>query len=610
MEYPLLLKLVLLLLAAVVVVPLFQRAKLGAVLGYLAAGMLVGPWAFGIVTNAEATLHYAEAGVVLLLFLIGLELEPSRLWALRRPIFGLGAAQVLASAAAIGVLAWLAGMSVKAAALTGFALSLSSTALVLASLAERGELSHRHGREGFAILLFQDLAVIPLLALLPLFGTDRMDAPPNWQTVTKALLVIGVVIVIGRHAIRPALKALATHANREVFTAAALLLVAGSAWATTQIGLSPALGAFLAGVLLADSEFRHELEADIEPFKGLLLGLFFMAVGMSANLGLLAERPFELLGAALALMAVKSLVLYAIARFDGAPNASAQRLAVALAQGGEFSFVLFGAAVVHRALTEPVADFLIMVVTVSLVMAPLAMRGHARLLDRWRERRAPPDYDPIDVPDNPVIVAGFGRFGQMVCRVLQASGIPFTALEANSEQVDVVRRFGNRIYYGDASRLELLHAAGAAKARLFVLAVDDPAKSVQIAELLRHHFPRLPIIARARNRVHLFRLRDAGVSNIIRETFGTGLEAAAAALVALGRTPEDAARTVALFRQHDEELIERQYGVHEDEAELVQTSRQAAQQIREVFEQDHAEQIRRQRRERGKPVAGEDQSRD
>ncbi|MGH8618279.1 MAG: monovalent cation:proton antiporter-2 (CPA2) family protein [Burkholderiales bacterium] len=610
MEYPLLLKLVLLLLAAVVVVPLFQRAKLGAVLGYLAAGMLVGPWAFGIVTNAEATLHYAEAGVVLLLFLIGLELEPSRLWALRRPIFGLGTAQMALSAVAIGALAWAAGMSVKAAALTGLALSLSSTALVLASLAERGELTHRHGRESFAILLFQDLAVIPLLALLPLFGSDRLEAPPSWLTVTKALVTIGVVVIIGRRAIRPLLKALATHANREVFTAAALLLVAGSAWATTQIGLSPALGAFLAGVLLADSEFRHELEADIEPFKGLLLGLFFMAVGMSANLGLLAERPLDLIGAALALMAVKTMVLYAIARFDGAPNASAQRLGVALAQGGEFAFVLFGAAVVHRALTEPVADFLIMVVTVSLVLAPLAMRGHARLLDRWSERRASPIYDTIDVPDNPVIVAGFGRFGQMVCRVLQASGIPFTALEANSEQVDGVRRFGNRIYYGDASRLELLHSAGAAKARLFVLAVDDMEKSVQIAELVRRHFPRLKIIARARNRVHVFRLRDAGVTEIVRETFASGLEAATASLIALGRAPEDAARAVELFRQHDEELMERQYGVHEDEDELVQSSRQAAQQIREVFEQDYTEQTRRQRRERGKPVAGDDQSQD
>jgi voltage-gated potassium channel Kch len=381
-----------------------------------------------------------------------------------------------------------------------------------------------------------------------------------------------------------------------VFTVAALLLVAGAAWATTAIGLSSSLGAFLAGILLADSEFRHELEADIQPFKGILLGLFFMAVGMSANLGLLASHPLAVIGAALGLMAVKAAVLYPVARLLGTPNDEAQRLGVALAQGGEFAFVLFTAAVGYGVLNDPTADFLVMAVTLSLVLAPLAISGHGRLLRLWTERRAPPDYDSIDAPANPVIVAGFGRFGQIVCRVLQASDIPFTALEASSEQVEGVRRFGNRIYYGDASRLDLLRAAGAARAKLFVLAVDDMETAIRIAKLVRSHFPGLAIVARAHNRYHVFQLRDAGVHTIIRETFAASLEAAAASLVALGRTPEDAARAVALFREHDEALIESQYGIHEDEGKLVQSSQEARDQIREVFDQDAAEQERLKRR--------------
>jgi monovalent cation:proton antiporter-2 (CPA2) family protein len=606
MSSNLLAQMVALLLAAVAIVPLFQRLKLGAVLGYLAAGMIVGPWGFGVIANVEGTLHFAELGVVLLLFLIGLELESSRLWALRRPIFGLGTAQLVATAVVVGGIVWAIGMGVTAALLIGLALAMSSTALVLSSLAERGELTHRHGREAFAILLFQDLAVIPVLALLPLLGTEREGAPASWVSVAKAVIVIGVVVVVGRRAARPGLKAIATYANREMFTVAALLMVAGAAWATSAIGLSASLGAFLAGVMLADSEFRHELEADIEPFKGLLLGLFFMAVGMSANLGLLASHPVLVLGGAIGLMAAKGVVLYGVARLFGTPNDPAQRLSVSLAQGGEFAFVLFTAAVGYGALDEGTADFLVMVVTISLVLAPLAMNGHAWLLDRWAARRAPPDYDTIDAPANPVIVAGFGRFGQIVCRVLQASGIPFTALEASFEQVEGVRRFGNRIYFGDASRLDLLRSAGTEKARLFVLAVDDVEASVRIAETVRRHFPNVQIVARARNRVHVFRLRDAGVRTIIRETFASSLEAAEASLVALGKAPADAARAVALFRTHDEELLDSQYSIHEDEAELVQTSKQAAQQIREVFEQDYAEQQRRQRREKKTAGAGGD----
>jgi monovalent cation:proton antiporter-2 (CPA2) family protein len=571
---------------AVIVVPLFRRLKLGAVLGYLAAGAIIGPWGLGMIPHAEATLSFAELGVVLLLFLVGLELEPSRLWALRQPVFGLGGAQLLVTGVALtGVSLWL-NLSWQASIVVGFGLAMSSTAIVLAWLGERGELSSPSGRRAFAILLFQDLAVIPLIALLPLLGPDRASGASGWVLAAKGVAAIAFVIVASRLLIRTLLKVVARFGGREVFTAAALLVVIGAALLMELIGLSMSLGAFLAGVLLADSEFRHELEADVEPFKGLLLGLFFMAVGMSANVDLFRAQPLAVLGVAIGLMLLKVVLLYGVARGSGTDNEDAQRIAVWLAQGGEFAFVLFIAAQTEGILGGETAQFLVLAVTISMLLAPISFVVHERLLERWLERRKPPEFDRIDGPGNPVIIAGYGRYGQIVSRVLHMAGIPFTALEVSYQQVDFVRRFGGKVYYGDASRLELLESAKTRDAKLLVLAIDDVETSVKTAGVVRKHFPNLPILARARNRVHYYRLRDLDIEAIERETFLSSLQTARQALEKLGLEPARAARAVSLFREHDDRRLEVQYAVRQDEAQLIQTAAQAAAQLQELFESD------------------------
>jgi len=571
---------------AVVVVPLFRRLKLGAVLGYLAAGAIIGPWGLGVVPHAEATLDFAELGVVLLLFLVGLELEPSRLWALRQPVFGLGGAQVLLTGVVLTGIAQWQGQGWQAAMVVGFGLAMSSTAIVLAWLGERGELSSASGRRAFAILLFQDLAVIPLIALLPLLAPEKMGAANAWGLAGKGVAAIVLVIVVSRLLVRPLLKIVARYGGREIFTGAALLVVLAAALLMETIGLSMSLGAFLAGVLLADSEFRHELEADVEPFKGLLLGLFFMAVGMSANLAYFAAHPLSVLGVAIGLMLVKALLLWAITGATGIGNEDARRIAVLLAQGGEFAFVLFTAAQTAGILAGETAQFLVLAVTISMLLAPLSFVAHERLLARWLERRKPPEFDTIDGPGNPVIIAGYGRYGQIVSRVLRMAGIPFTALEVSYQQVDFVRRFGNKVYYGDASRLELLDSAKARDAKLFVLAIDDVEASVKTAALVRKHFPDLPILARARNRVHAYRLLDLGIESIERETLLSSLETARHALVHLGLDAAQATRAVELFREHDARQLDAQYAVRQDEAQLIQTTAQAAAQLQELFESD------------------------
>ena len=571
---------------AVLVVPLFRRLQLGAVLGYLAAGALIGPWGLGVVPHAQATLSFAELGVVLLLFLVGLELEPSRLWALRQPVFGLGGAQVVVTGVAVMALAHVLGLDWPAAVIVGFGLAMSSTAIVLAWLGERGQLSSPAGQRAFAILLFQDLAVIPLIALLPLFAPDRSGAASGWLLAVKGVAAILVVIVSSRLVIRPVLKLVARFGGREVFTAAALLVVAGAALLMEAIGLSMSLGAFLAGVLLADSEFRHELEADVEPFKGLLMGLFFMAVGMSANLSLLAARPFAVLGVAAGLMLLKAALMFAMARLGGSDNEDAQRIAVWIAAGGEFAFVLFTAAQLAGILADPTAQFLILAVTVSMLLSPLTFVLHERAIARWEERRKPPEFDVIDGPGNPVIIAGYGRYGQIVSRVLRMAGIRFTAIERDYQQVDFVRRFGNKVYYGDASRLELLESARARDAKLFVLAIDDVEASLKTAAVVRKNFPDLPILARARNRVHLYRLRDLDVEAIERETFQSSLVTARQALELSGMDATQAARAVEIFRKHDVDLLDVQYAVRQDEQQFIQTTAQAAAQLQELFEAD------------------------
>ncbi len=573
--------------ATVIAVPLFRRFKLSAVLGYLAAGVVIGPWGLGLFADVESILHFAEFGVVLLLFVIGLELQPSRLWVMRSAVFGAGAAQVGITTALLTAVAHALGQPWTAALVIGFALSLSSTALVLQVLAERGELTTRHGRTTFAILLFQDLAIMPVLVLLPLAaGAAQLDA--DWRAIAVPLAAVALVIGAGRYLLRPLLRIVAATRVQEAFTAAALLVVVATALLFETVGLSMALGAFMAGVLLADSEYRHELEADIQPFKGLLLGLFFVAVGMSANLGILLERPLAVLALTLGYLALKALAALLAAILTRHDRTNSWRIGVALAGGGEFAFVLLALASGERLLPRATADLVVIVVTLSMALAPLLIAAADALARRLAPPARPPAYDAIE-PDEPrVIIAGFGRFGQIVARVLRARRIRFTALEASQAQVDFVRRFGNRLYYGDASRLDLLRAAGAESAKLLVIAVDDVEASVRIAELVRRHFPALRVLARARNRQHAFRLMDAGVSEIWRETLASSLELAESALVALGTPRDDAARQVRRFRVHDEETLRAQAAVKDDEEKLIATAQASARQLESLFEADVA----------------------
>jgi monovalent cation:proton antiporter-2 (CPA2) family protein len=573
--------------AAVIAIPIFRRFKLGSVLGYLTAGMIIGPSSLGLIDTVEATQNIAGFGIVLLMFVIGLELQPSRLWVLRKPIFGLGSAQVAVTTLLIAAAAYFTvGSSWQSALVIGFGLSMSSTALALQLLAERGQLNSQFGRSAFSILLFQDVSVMPALALLPLLGAAAAKSTPGaggWL-VLKLIAVLGVVILGGRYVLRPMLRIVAATRVAEAFTAAGLLIVLGTALLVSQVGLSLSLGAFLAGVLLADSEFRHELEADIEPFKGLLLGLFFISVGMSANLSLVHDKPLTIIGMTLALMAVKVVVLWIIGRMSGLSSVASRGLAVSLPSGGEFAFVLFGLAATLGIMDPQDADLLVLVVTASMILSPVLLALYDVTF-----KAAPSDTRPFDTPVElypKVIIAGFGRFGQIVGRILRAKKIPFTALEASQTQVDFLRRFGNQVFYGDASRLELLRAAHADNAEVFVLAVDDVEASVRTAELIAKHFPHLKIFARARNRQHAFRLMDLGVRYTIRETLVSSLELSVQVLEALGLSKTRAVETAHRFRIHDEQTMAKQLSVKDDENKFLQTTRESAEQLLHLFEAD------------------------
>jgi glutathione-regulated potassium-efflux system ancillary protein KefC/glutathione-regulated potassium-efflux system protein KefB len=571
--------------ATVIAVPLFRRFRLSAVLAYLASGMLIGPFGLRLVQDVESILHFAEFGVVLLLFVIGLELQPSRLMALRRVVFGLGAAQVAVTTLLLAGLGLLAGLPVPAALVAGFGLSLSSTPMVLQLLGERRQLTAQHGRAAFGILLFQDLAVLPALALLPLLAAGGAGAAGEGLNPLLALGAVAVIVVAGRWALKPVLRIVADTRIPDVFTAAALLLVIATALLVDAAGLSVALGAFIAGVLLADSEYRHELEADLEPFKGLLLGLYFIAVGMSVNLGLAAQDSLRVIALTAGLMVAKGVALYALGRLAGQPLAShARSLALVMLAGGEFAFVLFPIAVEAGLLARPVAELVVLAVTLSMLLSPLLLIADDAIARR--RGMADPAFDTITTDHHKVVIAGFGRFGQILARILRARGIPFTALEASQTQVDFVRRFGNRIFYGDASRPELLRAAALDKAEALVIAVDDVEASVRIAGFARQHFPDVKVFARARNRQHAFRLMEAGVPYIIRETYLSSLEMAEQVLEWLGDAPADARRRVALFRAHDETTLSEQFGARADEDKFLASTKESAAQLEKLFEAD------------------------
>ena len=575
---------VVLLSAAVIAVPLLKHFGLASVMGYLVAGVAIGPWGLALLGDPETVMHTTEFGVVLLLFIIGLELQPARLWVLRRVVFGLGGAQVALTTIAIALIAWAFGLAPLPALIAGLALSMSSTAFVLQMLAEKKQLTTRFGRDGFAVLLFQDLAVIPLLAIFPLLSpmAEVSHRPPAWVSIVAVV----AVVLGGRPVLRFLLRRVAKTGSHELLVMATLLIVVAMSWGMESAGLSMSLGAFLAGVLLADSEYRHELEANIEPFKGVLLGLFFVAVGMSANLGLMTTQPVVVIGLALGLVMVKAAVLFGLGRFSAMEHAAARRFAIYLSQGGEFAFVLLTLATTQQLMNNDIADLLAMVVTLSMAMTPLLLGAHERWIAPALDKVATRPFDEITPTDHRVIIAGFGRFGQIVARLLRLRKIPSTVLESSFEQVDFVRRFGNRVHYGDASRLDLLRAAGADKAEIFVLAIDDIEGSLKTAAVVRKHFPHLKIYARARNRFHYFRLRDLGVERITRETFAASVNLGGEVLLGLGLDAATANRTTTSFAEYDHRLIAKQYAVNKDEALLIQTAQDAARELEELFEAD------------------------
>lgn len=569
-DHGLLVNILIYLLAAVVAVPISKRIGLGSVLGYLIGGVAIGPWGLGIINNVQDILHFSEFGVVLLLFLIGLELNPKRLWDMRRPILGMGGSQLVLTTLAVMVAGLALGLHPGSALIVGMALSMSSTAIALQILTEKGLLPTPAGNSGFSILLFQDLAVIPVLALIPLLAPPgaEVTAPNGWQGFFKAFLVIAVVIVGGRYLLRPAFRFVASTRVREIFTAFSLLLVIGIALLMQAVQMSMALGAFLAGVLLAESEYRHALESDIEPFKGLLLGLFFISVGMSIDFGLLFNHPGIVLMLVVGLVAVKFIVLLGLARWFRLPPSQFGLFASLLSQGGEFAFVLLGVAAQAGAIDNHLSELLIVVVALSMMATPLLMTVNQSLIEPRFSGKEQRPMDLIEDESNPVLIAGFGRFGQIVGRLLHANGIGTTILDHDPEHVDMVRKFGFKVFYGDASRLDLLRTAGAEQAKLLVVAVDHRDEALEIVEIAHTHFPNLRLLTRAWDLIHVFEFYERGVPDVERETFEGALHLAEEALRRLGFSAWRAKQAGNIFRAHDRRLLAELYQHYHEDLEV------------------------------------------
>ncbi|KNC12762.1 potassium transporter KefB [Pantoea sp. RIT-PI-b] len=573
------------LVAAVLIVPIAARLGIGAVLGYLLAGIAIGPWGLGFISDVEEILHFSELGVVFLMFIIGLELNPSKLWSLRRSIFGVGAAQVLISAAILGGLLWLTDFSWQAAVIGGVGLAMSSTAMALQLMRDKGMNRSESGQLGFSVLLFQDLAVIPALALVPLLaGGDSGHV--DWLKIGMKVLAFAGMLVGGRYLLRPILRFIAASGVREVFTAASLLLVLGSALFMDALGLSMALGTFIAGILLAESEYRHELEVAIEPFKGLLLGLFFISVGMALNLGVLYTHIVEILLGVVILVTVKTLVLYVLGRIYGLRSSERQQFAGVLSQGGEFAFVLFSAASSAKMFSGDQMPLLLVTVTLSMMTTPLLMNGIDRLLARRfnePDENAEKHFVEDDRPQ--VIVVGFGRFGQVVGRLLMANNKRITVLERDISAVSLMRKYGYKVYYGDATELELLRAAGAENAQSIVITCNDPEDSMTIVHLCQQHFPQLEILARARGRVEAHELLQAGVTLFSRETFSSALELGRKALITLGMHPHQAQRAQQHFRRLDMRMLRELVPSHDDNAQASRV-REARRELEDIFQRE------------------------
>ena len=573
--------------AAVILIPLAKRFGIATVLGYLFTGLLLGPSFLKVAGNPDDLLHFSEFGVVLLLFIIGLELQPSRLWALRQQIFVLGGLQVIVTGVVLMLLSWyFLDIRLSNSFVIGFGLALSSTAFVLQLLGEKKQLSTTHGQQAFTILLFQDIAVIPLLAALP-FLSGAQEQNYDWIYFAKVISIFVGMIFVSRFVVRPFFKFVASSNVTELLTATALFIILGVSLLMNYIGLSMALGAFLTGVLLADSEYRHELQASIEPFKGLLLGLFFMSVGMLINVKLIVAKPLLIIGLAGLLMLIKFVVLTIIARLMGNKNESSIRLGVTLAQGGEFAFVLFSVATAQHLLTREQQNILNLVVTVSMAMTPLAFLLLEKIGNPLFAKATPSkEYDKIPNHEHAVVIAGFGRVGQIIGRVLRMHNIEFTAIEKSANQVDFVRKFGNQVYYGNPKNPEILRAAGLENAKVFIIAIGDIELSETVADYAVRNYPHLTILARAKNREHYYRLRDVGVKYIWRETYLTSLDMSRETLEILGMDPKTARKTVQMFRDYDDALIERQRAIYQDEAEMIASAQSAIQELESLFDSD------------------------
>ncbi|MFG1174877.1 glutathione-regulated potassium-efflux system protein KefB [Erwiniaceae bacterium CAU 1747] len=571
------------LFAAVIAVPIAARLGIGAVLGYLLAGIAIGPWGLGFISDVEEILHFSELGVVFLMFIIGLELNPSKLWQLRRSIFGVGAAQVILSAAVLGGLLYLSDFSWQAAVVGGIGLAMSSTAMALQLMRDKGMNRNESGQLGFSVLLFQDLAVIPALALVPLLaGND--SGHTDWMKIGIKVLAFAGMLVGGRYLLRPILRFIAASGVREVFTAASLLLVLGFALFMDALGLSMALGTFIAGILLAESEYRHELEVSIDPFKGLLLGLFFISVGMALNLGVLYTHIIEILVGVVALVAVKTLVLYLLARIYGLRSSERLQFAGVLSQGGEFAFVLFSAAASAKLFSGDQMPLLLVTVTLSMMTTPLLMQGVDRILSRRFNETDDTQEKPFVEDDKPqVIVVGFGRFGQVIGRLLMANEKRITVLERDISTVSLMRKYGYKVYYGDATELELLRAAGAETAQSIVITCNSPEDSMEIVHLCQQHFPHLQILARARGRVEAHELLQAGVMQFSRETFSSALELGRKTLMTLGMHPHQAYRAQQHFRRLDMRMLRELMPNHTD-SQHISRVKEARRELEDIFQ--------------------------
>jgi monovalent cation:proton antiporter-2 (CPA2) family protein len=589
---------------AVISVPIAKRLGLGSVLGYLIGGVIIGPFGASLVGDQTSVMHFAEFGVVMMLFVVGLELRPQFLWQLRKPILGLGSAQVIVTSGVIAAIGMALGFDWRIALAAAMILSLSSTAIILQTLTEKGLMQTPVGQSSFSVLLFQDIAVIPMLAFLPFLaqsalpagGTDAakhgpahaawLATLPGWAYPLVVIGAVAFIVIAGRLALRPVFRAIAASRLREAFTALGLMIVIGIALLMETVGLSPALGTFLAGVVLADSEFRHELESDIEPFKGLLLGLFFISVGASIDFGLLAKDPVLIAGLVLALITVKTLVLFALSRAFRFAMADSFLFAFALSQGGEFAFVLIAFAGQNAVFPASVANPLAAAVAVSMLTTPLLLILYERLIaprfERPGEQREPDDIQA----DGLAIIAGFGRFGQISARLLRANGFQVTVLDHSAEQVELLRRFGSKVYFGDASRADLLHSAGAGQAKVLIVAVDDAEKAVEIVDVANKHFPDLKIIARAYDRTTVYELMKRKVHMIKRETFGSALEVGVEALKTLGFHPYQAERAGRIFRRLDEKSLLKLASVWDDDDSYMLGVRQSTETLERVLRAD------------------------